>query len=206
MTKPKKPFLNNVTTPIFTALIGAGATILVAVIGKLGCNSPAPCPPTTVNTLQQDTGTQNLVNQNENKGQIKNEFVSGNKTNNNYKVVDSSKPVEIKGKNVNTGTNNGIIGDNSTLVKEERFHPDKIILDKIVAALNTKQDFISISYDAGQQKKNREYAIELGNKLILLGYKNVQLRDDMIMRNNPDKKVDIISANSGYLSLFVDLY
>jgi hypothetical protein len=106
----------------------------------------------------------------------------------------------------NSGHNEGIIGPNGTIIKEEKFHPDEQLLGRIKDSSKSKLNNIIIKYEGAQQKKNKEFGVELMSKLNRLGYPNVHIDNGLYMWNIPDKRVEIYVRDSTTLILFINLY
>lgn len=121
-----------------------------------------------------------------------------------YKEKATSKPIKdsaviINAKNVNTGTNNGIIGDNNVITEPVQPHPDSIHVTgfiKLFPDRSTKASFAYMTdnkssriftYELVELLKNNGYSnLGIGNYLMHSGVQNFKKNTIRRTKDSPD--------------------
>jgi hypothetical protein len=80
-----------------------------------------------------------------------------------------AKEAAVNGKNVNTGTNNGYIGDNGQILAIQQRHLTPQLWNRITSTIKNKRGLMGL-FSLSNDKESETFRNEIGDKLIASGY------------------------------------
>jgi hypothetical protein len=111
---------------------------------------------------------------------------------------------KIQAKNVNTGTNNGIIGDNATVNAPIQPHPDSYHVKEMNRLIPNKDTAIEFYYQ-GNSRMSQVFVEELISMLKKDGYKNMHEIVDMGNDLNAPKGINKMNNKNGKIRFFINV-
>ena len=216
ISKNSKPFWNKTTIAIFSSVLTSVTLIIVAIITGLFSKYSSPTAvkqPVTTLTIDNSPlilSQKNISQTNKNKGNVSNEFVSGNKVTTVNKLttpksIDSTTSNHVIGKNINLGTNNGIIGDNAIINTPIQPHPENYQIDEFVRMYPNKTIPIRF-YVRSDSRMSHTFAGEIITLLTQRGYKDVGLMLDLSNSLKTDRKaITKMDNDSSRVNYFVQV-